>query len=93
MASAPRVNDLTAFARKRMEGTMIRDTSMSLIAAVVLFGIGVLSIAGAYHGTIAFDNQPDGMVTQIYTFEMGTGGQQDAMLASAAQPTGSQVRR
>jgi hypothetical protein len=75
------------------EGTMTKDSSISLIAAAALFGMGVLSIASAFHGRVAFDNQPDAMVTQLYASDTGGSDRQDAVLASNVPASGNHVSR
>jgi hypothetical protein len=76
-----------------MEGIMEKKSIISLIAAAALFGMGTLSIAGAFDGRIAFDNQPDAMVTQLYTPSVGTSDGQGAVLASNVAPSGYHVSR
>jgi hypothetical protein len=57
------------------EGIMTKESRLSLIAAAALFGMTTLSIAGACNGWVAFNDQPDAMVTQLYTSDFGAGHQ------------------
>ncbi len=72
---------------------MTRDICISLIAAAALLGMATLSIAGAIDGRIAFDDQPDAMVTHLYAFNTGAHHGQDAVLAGSVVRPGHQVPR
>jgi hypothetical protein len=71
------------------EGIMMKESTISLIAATALFGIAMLSIAGAFSGRVAFDDQPDAMVTQLYT----AGVAANAVLASNVPSPAYQLPR
>ncbi len=71
----------------------MNKSSISLIAGAALFCMGALSIANAFNGRIAFDNQPDAMVTQLYTSDAGANGAQENALASNVAPSGYHVPR
>jgi hypothetical protein len=70
---------------------MTNQSSISLIAGAVLCGVALLSIVGALSGRIAFDDQPDAMVAQLYTFHFGATDQQQAMLRGETASTGQGV--
>lgn len=72
---------------------MAKQSNISLIAAAALFGVAMISIAGAASGRISFNDQPDAMVTQLYTPSFAAGDQHDGMLASNVMPSGAQVQR
>jgi hypothetical protein len=73
------------------EGMMTNQLSIALIAGAVLCGVAVLSIGGALSGRIAFDDQPDAMVAQLYTSHFGATDQQQAMLSGETAFTGQGV--
>jgi hypothetical protein len=77
--------------RPVMEGIMTKQSSISLIAGAVLCGVAVLSIAAALSGRIAFDDQPDAMVAQLYTSHFGADDQQQAMLSGPAASAGQAI--
>jgi len=72
---------------------MTNESSIALIAAVALFGMGVFSILGAYEGRIAFDNQPDGMAAQLYASDVGTNAPKQAVLAANIATPGDHTAR
>jgi hypothetical protein len=76
-----------------IEATMTKQWHISLIAGVALWAVGILSIAGALNGRIAFDDQPDALVTQLYTSHPGATDQQQAMLSGQTASTGQSVSR
>lgn len=72
---------------------MTKESIVSLIAAAALFGMGTLSIASAFDGRVAFDNQPDAMVTQLYASDLGTNDLQEAMLGARIPLSNYQTQR
>jgi hypothetical protein len=64
-----------------MEGTMTKQSMISLIAAAVLFGMGSFSIASAVDGRIAFDSDLGVTITQMNAATAGANDVQEAMLA------------
>ena len=70
---------------------MNKEFCISLIAGAALFCAAMVSIAGAFDGRIAFNEQPDGMVAQLYTSNAGSGDRQEAMLDSKVAPPASNV--
>jgi hypothetical protein len=90
---APREQFPKASPDSTMEGTMTKEFGISLIAAAALFGMAMLSIASAADGRIAFDNQPDAMVTQLYATNVGTGDRPADTLASNVRQSGYHVSR
>ena len=72
---------------------MTKESIVSLIAATALFGIGTLSIERAFDGRIAFNDQPDAMVTQLYASDPANTDVQTALLSSSLPPSGYHVSR
>jgi hypothetical protein len=72
---------------------MTKESNISIIAGAALFGVALLSIAGAFSGKVAFDDQPDAMVTQLYTSNVATTDRQEGVLASNVSPSGYHVPR
>jgi hypothetical protein len=68
---------------------MMKESGISVIAAAVLSGVALLSIAGAFSGRVAFDDQPDSMVAQLFT----AGLVANSMLASNVSTPGYQFQR
>jgi hypothetical protein len=84
---------LKASLNKTTEGTMTKVSSISLIAGAALFGMAALSIVSAFNGRVAFDDQPDAMVTQLYVPNVGTNDVRQQVVASQVSPSGYQVPR
>jgi hypothetical protein len=75
------------------EGTMTKESNISLIAGAALFAVAVISIACVFDGRLSFDNQPDAMVTQLYTTTVASTDRQQDTLASNVPPAGYHVPR
>lgn len=72
---------------------MTKASSISLIAGAALFGMALLSIVSAFNGRVAFNDQPDAMVTQLYVPNVGSNGLQQEVVASQVPQSGYQVPR
>jgi hypothetical protein len=71
-----------------VEGNMTEQSNITLVVGALLCGMAVLSIAGALSGRIAFDDQPDAAVAQLYTSHFDATYQQQAMGTGPRVSTG-----
>jgi hypothetical protein len=76
-----------------MEGTMTKQSMISLIAAAVLFAMGSFSIVSAIDGRIGFDSDLGVTITRMNAATAGTDDVQAAMFAGKTLSPVSLVSR